>query len=145
MLVGLWCRAVGLLLFPIHGWRICWSLSLTLPFTGLVWQLMRAYTLSILRQLAGGDSLINDAAIIEWANAKVNQHVTLSLFSSFSSSLSLSLWDNSEIKLFSLIVSSSYCRYMYMSLFLFFWKLWKSMIVIMYRIMKIGFCNVHVK
>ena len=38
---------------------------------GLVWQLMRAYTLSILRQLAGGDSLINDAAIIEWANAKV--------------------------------------------------------------------------
>ena len=32
---------------------------------------MRAYTLSILRQLAGGDSLINDAAIIEWANAKV--------------------------------------------------------------------------
>lgn len=153
MLVGLWCRAVRLLRkqccfshYMVVGF-VVWSLSLTLPFTGLVWQLMRAYTLSILRQLAGGDSLINDAAIIEWANAKVNQHVTLSLFSSFSSSLSrsLALWDNSEITLFYLIVSSSYCRYMYMSLFLFFWKLWKSMIVIRYRIMKIGFCNVHVK
>lgn len=58
---------------------VVWSLSLTLPFTGLVWQLMRAYTLSILRQLAGGDSLINDAAIIEWANAKVNLSLSLPL------------------------------------------------------------------
>lgn len=49
---------------------IC-RLKFSVCIVGLVWQLMRAYTLSILRQLAGGDSLINDAAIIEWANAKV--------------------------------------------------------------------------
>lgn len=83
--------------YMVEGF-VVWSLSLTLPFTGLVWQLMRAYTLSILRQLAGGDSLINDAAIIEWANAKVNQHVSLlSLFSSFSFSLSLRQFRNNTL------------------------------------------------
>lgn len=76
---------------------VVWSLSLTLPFTGLVWQLMRAYTLSILRQLAGGDSLINDAAIIEWANAKVNQHVSLSLSFPLSFSLSLRQFRNNTL------------------------------------------------
>lgn len=76
--------------YMVEGF-VVWSLSLTLPFTGLVWQLMRAYTLSILRQLAGGDSLINDAAIIEWANAKVNQHVSLSLSLFLFLFLSLSL------------------------------------------------------
>lgn len=62
---------------------------------------MRAYTLSILRQLAGGDSLINDAAIIEWANAKVNPSLSLSL--------SLSGFQNSP---FFLWLCSSYCSYM---------------------------------
>lgn len=53
---------------------------------GLVWQLMRAYTLSILRQLAGGDSLINDAAIIEWANAKLKEGGKKSSFTGFNDS-----------------------------------------------------------
>jgi len=38
----------------------------------IVWQLMRAYTLSILQQLSGGDKAITDSDIISWANQKLN-------------------------------------------------------------------------
>nr|KAG5695685.1 hypothetical protein BaRGS_022362 [Batillaria attramentaria] len=38
---------------------------------GLVWQLMRAYTLAILRKLTGSDKPIQDVQIIEWANSKL--------------------------------------------------------------------------
>ncbi len=37
----------------------------------LLWQLMRAYVLSLLQQLAGEGSLVTEASIVEWANAKL--------------------------------------------------------------------------
>ncbi len=39
---------------------------------GLVWQIMRAYTLSILQKLAKSTTPIADKDIINWANEKVN-------------------------------------------------------------------------
>ena len=38
---------------------------------GLVWQIMRAYTLSILQKLANSTTPIADKEIIHWANQKV--------------------------------------------------------------------------
>ena len=38
----------------------------------IVWQLMRAYTVSVLQQLAGSDKPITDQEIVEWANEKVS-------------------------------------------------------------------------
>lgn len=38
---------------------------------GLVWQVMRAYTLSILQKLAKSSTPIADKDIINWANEKV--------------------------------------------------------------------------
>jgi hypothetical protein len=38
---------------------------------GLVWQIMRAYTLSILQELAKSSTPIADKDIIDWANEKV--------------------------------------------------------------------------
>ncbi len=38
---------------------------------GLVWQIMRAYTLSILQKLAKSTTPIADKDIINWANGKV--------------------------------------------------------------------------
>lgn len=38
---------------------------------GLVWQIMRAYTLSILQKLAKSSTPIADKDIISWANDKV--------------------------------------------------------------------------
>jgi len=43
----------------------------------LVWQLMKAYTLSILTRLAGTGHPIVDKQIIEWANDKVSYLVIL--------------------------------------------------------------------
>jgi len=40
--------------------------------TALVWQLMKAYTLSILTRLAGTGHPIVDKEIVEWANDKVS-------------------------------------------------------------------------
>ena len=40
--------------------------------TALVWQLMKAYTLSILTRLAATGHPIVDREIIEWANSKVS-------------------------------------------------------------------------
>lgn len=40
--------------------------------TALVWQLMKAYTLSILTRLAGTGHPIVDKQIVEWANEKVS-------------------------------------------------------------------------
>ena len=34
----------------------------------VVWQLMRAYTLSVLQRLAGSDKPISEDEIIDWAN-----------------------------------------------------------------------------
>ena len=39
---------------------------------GLVWQIMRAYTLSILQKLAKSTTPIADKDIVNWANEKVN-------------------------------------------------------------------------
>jgi len=39
--------------------------------TAVVWQLMRAYTLSVLQKLAGSAKPIEDKEIIEWANKTV--------------------------------------------------------------------------
>lgn len=38
---------------------------------GLVWQVMRAYTLSILQKLANSSTPIADKDIVNWANEKV--------------------------------------------------------------------------
>lgn len=40
---------------------------------GLVWQVMRAYTLSILQKLADSSTPIADKDIVNWANEKVDQ------------------------------------------------------------------------
>ena len=40
---------------------------------GLVWQVMRAYTLSILQKLAKSSTPIADKDIINWANEKVRR------------------------------------------------------------------------
>lgn len=39
---------------------------------GLVWQLMRAYTLSVLAKCTHSGSLAQDKDIVDWANAKVD-------------------------------------------------------------------------
>ncbi|KAK3102906.1 hypothetical protein FSP39_014845 [Pinctada imbricata] len=49
----------------------------------LVWQLMRAYTLSILKKLSDEDRQITDADIINWANAKLKECGKKSSFTSF--------------------------------------------------------------
>lgn len=46
----------------------------------LVWQLMRAYTLSILSQLAAGPNGIVEKEIVEWANKKVSLPLLFSFF-----------------------------------------------------------------
>jgi len=40
----------------------------------IVWQLMRAYTISILQQLSGGNKAISDADILNWANQKLREY-----------------------------------------------------------------------
>lgn len=42
---------------------------------GLVWQIMRAYTLSILQKLARATTPIADKDIINWANEKVERYL----------------------------------------------------------------------
>ena len=37
----------------------------------IVWQLMRAYTVSVLQKLAGSDQPIKDQDIVDWANGTV--------------------------------------------------------------------------
>ncbi|KAK3104228.1 hypothetical protein FSP39_025488 [Pinctada imbricata] len=49
----------------------------------LVWQLMRAYTLSILSKLSHEDRQITDADIINWANAKLKECEKNSSLTSF--------------------------------------------------------------
>ena len=38
----------------------------------IVWQLMRAYTVSVLQKLAGSDQPIKDQDIVDWANGTVS-------------------------------------------------------------------------
>ncbi|CAF1244299.1 unnamed protein product, partial [Didymodactylos carnosus] len=60
---------MGLKLIGIGGANILnGNKTLTL---GLVWQIMRAYTLSLLTKLAGTKTPIADREIIEWANKKL--------------------------------------------------------------------------
>ncbi len=40
--------------------------------TGIIWQLMRGYTLYMLQQLSKSDKPIEEAAIILWANETVS-------------------------------------------------------------------------
>lgn len=37
----------------------------------IIWQLMRAYTISVLKKLSGSDAPIEDADIVAWANNSV--------------------------------------------------------------------------
>ncbi|XP_071955522.1 plastin-2-like [Antedon mediterranea] len=39
---------------------------------GMVWQLMRAYTLSLLQKLSGGSDVIKDCDIVSWVNEKLS-------------------------------------------------------------------------
>jgi len=41
---------------------------------GMVWQMMRAYTIAVLERIAGGGNRITDAQIIEWANSKLGSN-----------------------------------------------------------------------
>ena len=49
----------------------------------IVWQLMRAYTVSILQQLAGSDKPITDEEIVAWVNEKLSAAGKSSSISSF--------------------------------------------------------------
>lgn len=55
----------------MHKLYACCTLYCSLspiPSAAVVWQLMRAYTLSVLQKLAGSDKPIADADIIAWVN-----------------------------------------------------------------------------
>lgn len=56
-------------------------------FTALIWQLMRAYTLSILTQLANTGSPIVEKEIVTWVNAKLAQANKKSSLKNFQVSL----------------------------------------------------------
>jgi len=47
---------------------------------GLVWQMMRAYTIAVLERIAGGGNRITDSEIIAWANSKLSNHGKISGF-----------------------------------------------------------------
>ncbi len=49
----------------------------------VVWQLMRAYTLSVLQKLAGSDKPITDAEIIVWVNVTLEEAGKTSKIRSF--------------------------------------------------------------
>lgn len=51
--------------------------------SALIWQLMRAYTLSILTQLANTGSPIIEKEIVQWVNNKLQQHNKESTLKSF--------------------------------------------------------------
>ena len=62
-------KKLGFVLVGIDGNDIMTGVrTLTL---GLVWQLMRAYTLSLLRKLSPDGSAIVETEIIEWANQRL--------------------------------------------------------------------------
>ena len=48
-------------------------------YAAVVWQLMRAYTLSVLQKLAGSAKPIEDKEIIEWANKTVSYNYLMVL------------------------------------------------------------------
>jgi len=47
---------------------------------GMVWQMMRAYTISILERMSGGGNRIVDKDIIDWANGKLSGKARISGF-----------------------------------------------------------------
>lgn len=57
-----------------------------LLFAALIWQLMRAYTLSILTQLAESGNPIVEAEIITWVNSKLSEAKKTSSIRSFQDS-----------------------------------------------------------
>ena len=68
----------GILKCTIFVWYgyiiITLSLSPSLSLSpAVVWQLMRAYTLSVLQKLSGSSKPIKDQEIVEWANAKLEE------------------------------------------------------------------------
>jgi len=63
-------QQLGFSLVGIQGKDI-FDKSKTLTL-GLVWQMMRAYTLSILNKLSGGNKRIADNEIIDWVNNKIS-------------------------------------------------------------------------
>lgn len=54
-----------------------------LLIAALIWQLMRAYTLSILTQLANTGSPIIEKEIVHWVNTKLEEHNKQSTLRSF--------------------------------------------------------------
>lgn len=58
---------------------------------GLVWQIMRAYTLSILQKLAKSTTPIADKDIINWANDKVQMKMSTKRIFRFRSTLHFQL------------------------------------------------------
>ncbi len=60
------------------GWCALFEVFIT-----VVWQLMRAYTLSVLQKLAGSDKPITDAEIIVWVNEALAGAGKTSKISSF--------------------------------------------------------------
>ena len=59
------------------------------PPAAVVWQLMRAYTLSVLQKLSGSDRPIKDQEIVDWVNAKLAEGGKSSGISSFKVSSSV--------------------------------------------------------
>ena len=56
------------------------------PSTAVVWQMMRAYTLSVLQRLAKSDKPISDPEIVEWANTTLSEAGKTSSISGFKDS-----------------------------------------------------------
>lgn len=56
----------------VKGWR-GYNIMFNFSFlcTALIWQLMRAYTLSILTQLANTGSPMVEKEIVKWVNSKL--------------------------------------------------------------------------
>ena len=49
------------------------NLHLSFSLVAVVWQMMRAYTLSVLQRLAGSDKPISDPEIVEWTNTTLRE------------------------------------------------------------------------
>ncbi len=53
------------------------------PCVAVVWQLMRAYTISLLQKLANSDSPITDQEIVNWVNEMLSHAEKSSSIASF--------------------------------------------------------------
>jgi hypothetical protein len=57
----------------------------------ILWQLMRAYVLSILEKISGQGHPITEEGIIEWANQKVGIYLTMKHREKFSTNIRISI------------------------------------------------------